>query len=30
MKPMCGNEESEEYGTPTYFSDTCDSFEEKE
>ena len=26
----CGNEDSEEYGVPTFFDDTCDYFEEKE
>ena len=26
----CGNEESDEYGTPTFYDDTCDSWEEKE
>ncbi len=26
----CGNEESEEYGVPTFYDDTCDYFEEKE
>ena len=25
----CGNEESDEYGTPTLFDDSCDSWEEK-
>ena len=26
----CGNEESDEYGVPTFFDDVCDEFEEKE
>lgn len=26
----CGNEDSSEYGVPTFFDDTCDDFEEKE
>ena len=26
----CGNEESEEYGVPTFYDDSCDCFEEKE
>lgn len=26
----CGNEESECYGVPTMYDDTCDCFEEKE
>ena len=26
----CGNEESEEYGVPKFYDDSCDCFEEKE
>jgi hypothetical protein len=26
----CGNENSEEYGIPTFFDDTCDAWEDKE
>lgn len=26
----CGNEDSDEYGIPTFHDDTCDDFEEKE
>ena len=26
----CGNEDSDNYGVPTYYDDTCDDFEEKE
>lgn len=25
----CGNEQSDEYGVPTFFDDTCDCLEEK-
>jgi hypothetical protein len=26
----CGNEDSEEYGVPTFYDDSCDEWEEKE
>ena len=26
----CGNEDSDEYGVPTFYDDTCDAYEEKE
>ena len=26
----CGNENSDNYGVPTYYDDSCDDFEEKE
>lgn len=26
----CGKEDSEEYGVPTFYDDTCDDWEEKE
>ena len=26
----CGNEESDNYGVPTMYDDSCDDFEEKE
>lgn len=29
-KFCCDNEESENYGVPTFYDDTCDDFEEKE
>jgi hypothetical protein len=29
-KIYCDNEESFEYGTPTFYDDSCDDFEEKE
>ena len=29
-KFYCDNEESLEYGTPTFYDDVCDDFEEKE
>ena len=30
MEFCCGNEESTEYGVPTFYDDSCDCFEEKE
>ena len=29
-KFYCDNEDSLEYGTPTFYDDSCDDFEEKE
>lgn len=29
-KFYCGNEDSEEYGVPTFYDDSCDDFEEKD
>ena len=29
-KFYCGNEESSEYGVPTFYDDSCDDWEEKE
>ena len=26
----CGNEDSTEYGSPTFYDDVCEDFEEKE
>ena len=26
----CGNEDSENYGVPTFYDDACDDFEEEE
>ena len=26
----CGNEDSDNYGVPTFYDDACDDFEEKE
>jgi len=26
----CGNEDSDEYGVPTFYDDTCEEWEEKE
>lgn len=26
----CGNEDSENYGVPTFYDDVCDDFEEKD
>ena len=30
MEFCCGNENSMEYGIPTFFDDVCDDFEERE